>query len=184
MRRLFPFLQQPARKPDLGLALDALHGADLAGGGLRDVTPLSAGIALHRDPEGAIDGQWRSPAGRLLELDTQVTRPGAWLGLHLSLPLYDLASVRWIGIVARTAAGQSLTLRPCLRSGHDGGGFHDQLFPCHLLSQPAQTDHHDLIAPAHLPDLPQVAPWRELVLFLPPAHDIRWVLHDLRVFVL
>lgn len=189
MPGLFSFLQptarQPtARQPDLDAVLQGLYGADLKGGALQDVTPLSAGIALHRDPQAAIEGTWHSPPARLVELQTQVERPGEWLGLHIALPLYDLRGVRWIGVVARTAAGQSLTSRICLRSGTGAGGFQDQFFPTHLLSQPSQTDHHDLIAPDHLPDLPQQASWREVILFLPPAHDIHWVLHDLRVFVL
>lgn len=184
IRRFLSFSQRPSHLPDLNLSLDGLHGADGLGGSLQNITPMCPGIALHRDPGGQIDGSWQSPAARLLELQTQVQRPGDWLGLHVALPLYDLRGIRWIGIVARTAADQSLVVRPCLRSGDDDGGFHDQLFPSHLLSQPSETDHHDLIAPDRLLDVPQDAPWRELILFLPPAHNIRWVLHDLRVFVL
>jgi len=169
---------------DLNLPLNSLRGADLIGGALGDVTPLTPGLFLRRDPAGAIDGTWCSPARRLLELETRVAQAGDWLGLHLSLPLDDLAGIGWIGLVVRSAADQSLILRPCLRSGLAAGGFHDQFFPRHVLSQPGETDHHDLIAPDRLPDLPIRAPWRELILFLPPAHSIRWALHDLRVFVL
>lgn len=178
-----PFLSRGVFAPDPALPLETLRGSQHAGGVLDDVTALVPGLSLRRDPEGAISGNWRSPARRLLDLETQVTRPGAWLALHLSLPLTDLRGVAWFGLVARSAADRALVVRPCLRSGHATGGFHDQFFARHMLSQPAETDHHDLIAPDRIPGLPMVAPWRELILFLPPAHGIRWALHDLRLVV-
>jgi hypothetical protein len=150
---------------------------------------LCPGVALHRDPDAGLTGTWSSPAGRLIEMQTQVARPGAWFGLHIRLPaeVADLERVRWIGIVARTSSLRVMAIRVGLRSGLPrmaGGGFQDSFLPRHILCQPRQSDHHDLLCPADLPDLPQQAPWRELVLFLPPAAPVDWVLHDLRIFAL
>jgi hypothetical protein len=147
---------------------------------------LCPGVMLHLDPEAALTGRWSSPAGRLVEMHTEVTRPGAWFGLHIRLPeaAADLEGRRWIGIVARTSAGRAMAIRVALRSGLEAGGFQDSFLPRHILSQPRQSDHHDLLCPADLPDLPQRAPWREVVLFLPPAAPMAWVLHDLRILAL
>jgi hypothetical protein len=171
---------------DLSLRLDAplaaLRATVLSPAPLGPVVP---GLAFHADPQAGLSGHWHSPRGRLLEVETTVTRPGRWLGLHLALPdLADLAPLVWLGLAARSGAGHAMALRVCLRSGLPEGGFHDQFFDRHLLSQPAETDHLDMIAPARLPDLPPKAPWRELILFLPPGESLRWSLHDLRLFAL
>lgn len=147
---------------------------------------LVPGVTLHLDPAAEARGRWSSPEGRLIELHTTLTRPGAWFGLHLALPanLPPLDRIAWIGVAARTGAGRGVGVRVCLRSGLPPGGFHDCFFPRLLLSQGRVGDHLDMIAPARLPDLPRTAPWRELVLFLPPAEGLDWALHDLRVFAL
>ncbi|SMY09239.1 hypothetical protein LOM8899_03404 [Flavimaricola marinus] len=149
-------------------------------------TGLAPGVMLHLDPEARFSGTWSSPDGRLVEMHTEATRPGAWFGLHIALPgeAADLGHVRWIGIVARTSALHAAAIRVGLRSGLAEGGFQDSFFGRHILSQPRQSDHHDLLCPADLPDLPQRADWRELVLFLPPAAPLDWVLHDLRIYAL
>lgn len=148
---------------------------------------LCPGVTLHLDPGADLTGTWSSPAGRLIEMHTAVTRPGAWFGLHIGLPAEaaDLGPRRWIGIVARTSALRAMAIRVALRSGLEtGGGFQDSFLPRHILSQPRQSDHHDILCPADLPDLPSRAPWREVVLFLPPATPVDWVLHDLRILAL
>lgn len=146
--------------------------------------PLAPGITLHLDPDARMTGQWSSPDGRLIEIQTKVTQPGAWFGLHIGLPdaALDLTALRWIGVTARTSAQRGVGVRVALRSGHAGGGFQDDFFGRHMLSQARQSDHQDLLCPADLPDLPTTAPWRELVLFLPPAAPLHWALHDLRIF--
>ena len=148
--------------------------------------PLGPGLMLRLDPQARATGHWSSPEGRLLELHLRISAPGAWFGLHLALPedLPPLTKVRWIGLAARSGATRAAAIRVCLRSGLAEGGFRDTFFPLHLLSQGRLGDHHDLLAPAQHPDLPATAPWRELVLFLPPAEDLDWALHDLRVFAL
>lgn len=154
-----------------------LPWADLA-------APLPPGLVLHADPEAPRSGRWQSPRGRLLELETRPETSGRWLGLHLPLPLDDLSPLAWIGLAARSAASEALAVRVCLRSGLAAGGFRDCFFDRHLLSQPAESDHLDMLAPDRCPDLPQRAPWREIVLFLPPHRPLAWALHDLRLFAL
>lgn len=149
-----------------------------------DDRPLAPGLGFRRDPAARMTGQWQSPRGRLLELETAVEHPGDWLGLHLALPLPDLAGIAWLGFALRLAAGRAQVARACLRSGRPEGGFHDQFFDRHILAQSAVTDHHDLLAPDQWPDLPQRAPWREFILFLPPERGIALALHDLRLFTL
>lgn len=149
--------------------------------------PLPGGLLLDADPEGRIAGRWSSPAGRLLEIETRVEVAGRWLGLHLPLPPLDLDGALWIVLALRTSAAAAAAIRPCLRSGlppDTGGGFRDDFFPRAALAQPRESDHLDRIAPDHLPDLPRHAPWRELVLFLPPATPLHLALHELRLALL
>lgn len=147
---------------------------------------LAPGVGLHLDPAARMTGTWSSPEGRLLEIATRVETPGAWFGLHIGLPdaVTDLGGVRWIGIVARTSALRGMAIRVGFRSGLLEGGFQDSFFGRHIFSQPRQSDHHDLLCPEDLPDLPRRAAWRELILFLPPAAPIDWALHDLRIIAL
>lgn len=168
---------------DLNLPLDRLRATQSQGVLAHDAGPVP-GLVFRIDPEARISGHWHSPRGRLLELRTTVDRPGAWLGLHLTLPPFDLTGITWLGFAARSAADPAQVARACLRSGLDAGGFRDDFFPRDLLSHGFETDHVDLLAPDHHPDLPRKAPWREFVLFLPPVRDIRWTLHSLRLFVL
>lgn len=146
--------------------------------------PLPGGLLLNADPAGRVTGRWSSPAGRLIEIETEVAEPGRWLGLHLPLPAEDLAGRLWIVLALRTSAAAATAIRPCLRSGLAEGGFRDDFFPRAVLAQPRESDHLDRLAPDHLPDLPLQAPWRELVLFLPPATGLHLVLHDLRLALL
>jgi len=149
--------------------------------GVADALVISPGVVLRIDPAARIGLTWSSPRARLLELRTTVTTPGDWLGLHVALPPLDLGGVAWFGFVARSAAATALVARACLRSGLPEGGFSDAFFDRHLLSQPGETDHADVMAPDRRPDLPARAPWRDFVLFLPSTHDIAWALHDLRL---
>lgn len=148
---------------------------------------LPGGLLLNADPGARISGRWSSPPGRLVEIETGVAVPGRWLGLHLPLPPVDLDGALWIVLALRTSAAAAAAIRPCLRSGlpaEAGGGFRDDFFPRAALAQPRESDHLDRIAPDHLPDLPRAAPWRELVLFLPPAIPLHLALHELRLALL
>ena len=176
-------MSEPSSAAFLGLngQLAALRAAALPEVAL--TAPLPHGLAFHVDPDAGMTGRWQSPRGRLLELTTTPKAPGKWLGLHLTLPLTDLSGLTWIGIAARSAAGSAMAVRVCLRSGRAEGGFHDEFFDRQILSQPAESDHVDLLAPDRRPNLPQKAPWREIILFLPPDRGITWALHDLRLFL-
>jgi hypothetical protein len=145
---------------------------------------LAPGVMLHADPAAVITGHWSSPAGRLAEITAAIATPGAWFALHVSIPLPDLTGLGWIALILRSSAARTALIRPCLRSGRTDGGFHDHFFPRHVLSQSRESDHHDLIALPWHPDLPQSAPWREIILFLPPAEGFRLVIHDLRILAL
>ncbi|MDK3020807.1 hypothetical protein [Pseudodonghicola flavimaris] len=159
-------------------SVQALRSAHLAGEIDAPRTVFAAGLQLHADPALQLSGQWRSPSGRLLELDLRMSGQGEWIGLHLTLDAPDLAAVGWIGFACRSAAPEELLIRPCLRSGTESG-FTDTFFDKHLLSTPEPHNHMDALHPATRRELPETAPWRELILFL-PRRDCRWHLQDLR----
>lgn len=152
-----------------------------------DETPPVPGLRFRLDPEGGTSGRWISPRDRIVELEVESDRPSRWLGLHLELPeAADLSATPWWGFVLRGAADRPVALRPCLRSGRDaasGGGFLDLFFARPLVLRPGARDHHDLLAPPRQPDLLAPAPWREFILFLPPAEPFRLVIEDLRLLL-
>ena len=139
------------------------------------------GFALHADPALGLGGQYRSPAGRLLELDARMSGQGDWIGLHMALPAQDLSEGGVLGFAARTSATETCVLRACLRSGTEAG-FQDCFFDKHLLLRPEEASHLDALPVGMRDTLPDTAPWRELILFL-PLTDFRIALIDLRVFV-
>jgi hypothetical protein len=155
----------------------------LFGPGTR-ATDLAPGLMFHADPAGTIAGQWSSPAGRLIEISADITTPGKWFALHVTIPLPDLTGLTWIGLILRSSAARSCVIWPCLRSGLEGGGFRDDFFARHILAQSRESDHHDILATPWHPDLPAQAPWREIILFLPSAEGFRLVIHDLRILAL
>lgn len=157
---------------------------DSTGGGpVSGSTPLDEGLKLHADPALQAGGRWRSPAGRLLELDLETAGPGEWIGLHLDLGPLDLLPFRYAGLACRSAAAGHEAIRPCLRAGLPGGGFSDCFFPRHILARAEPGDHMDTLHLPSCPQLPLDAEWFELVLFLPPR-SCRLELHDLRLFFL
>lgn len=173
--------------PDFGAALNAplaVLRAQRRPAALLQGSEIVPGLHLRLDPAAQTAIWLGSPRERLLELDTKVSTPGAWLGLHLTLPLRDMGAARWIGFVMRASAGAAMVSRACLRSGFADGGFQDQFFDRHLLTQAWQVDHHDLLALDHCPHLPRHAEWREFVLFLPPDLDFRLSVQNLRIFLL
>lgn len=142
---------------------------------------IGPGLRLHHPPETAGGLHWTSPKGRLIEVEGMAE--GAFLGLHLALPLRRLDRIAWLGLVLRGAAGSGMRLQPCLRSGLPGGDYRDSFFPKALHLPGPATDGMALFCPALAPDLPARSPWRELVLFLPVRQEIRLSLHDLRVII-
>ena len=164
----------------LNAPLRALTAAPAAGGGLGDALPV-AGLRLMADPAADMAVRWSSPRGRLIEIASTVTVPGQWFTLRLTLDLPDLRGLAGLGFWLRSAAAPALTMQACLRSG-TAGGHVDCLFERHVLSHAAQSDHHALMLADCTPDLPPRAPWREFLLFLPPARPVTLALHDLRLF--
>lgn len=165
----------------LDLALAPLRSGAGAGGPVAGArTELAPGVWLHPDPEALPEGHWSSPAGRIAELHLRAAAPGRWLGLHIALPPVETDALTWLSLMLRGHAARPLAVKPCLRSGR-GEGFSDSFFARHLLLRPEVSDHAGLMAPDHYPDLPDTAPWRELILFLPPAEDLSLALHDLRL---
>lgn len=158
---------------------------------LRDTTPsgeivpeqhVVPGLRFVTDPEAGFEGRYDSPLGRLLEIEVTHRREARWLGLHLDLGLADLDGLGLIGLGARIAAPHAMAVRPCIRSGEEDG-FRDAFFDKTIAALPRALFHLDALSTeGRHPDLPQTAPWRELVLFLPTG-DFRMALHDLRVFV-
>jgi hypothetical protein len=160
-------------------AFQALRRANLPERPLFD--PLPGGPVIHADPGLAVAGTWASPTARIITIATTITTPGGWLALHLPLPA-DWPAATWVTLIARTSAATATLIRPCLRSGRPDG-FHDTFFPRAILAQGRESDHLDLITLAQHPDLTAPAPWRDLILFLPPATDAHVALHDLRLIL-
>ncbi len=161
----------------LSEALEALYTGSDKGKELGDDTVIAPGLVLRADPACALRGHWRSPAGRLLEIEAWPEGRGAWIGLHVELGTGVTGD--WLGLVCRSAAPAELMARPVLRSG-TGDGFVDTPLPRHILSLPEPLTHADALHLPTTPDLPATAPWRELVIFLPEA-GFSWHLHDLRI---
>lgn len=153
----------PALCPALTEFTDQHHEAPLQPGH-QEIAP---GIFLNSDPKLGLSGSFQAPAGRLLDLDAQMTGPGDWAGLHIVLPLPDLTDLTYVGFVCRAASPAPLMLRACLRSGLPEQGFVDSFFDKHILTSEQPHSHLDLLFLDAHPELPLTAPWRELVLFLP-----------------
>lgn len=167
--------------PPPALPSPAAHRQDLGAGQITADTEFRPGLSLHADPALQVSGQWRSPPGRLLELDVNIGGTGAWIGLHLALDAAELSDCGWLGFACRLAAPEEVMIRPCLRSGTPDG-FTDCFFAKHILAVPELRNHLDALHPATNRHIPETAPWRELILFL-PRQDFRLYLHDLRPFL-
>lgn len=178
----------PALSNPLAPALPPFRQAT-SHGQVQDVTHFHPAFSLHASPALGVGGVWRSPAGRLLELEITTQAPGDWIALHIALEgTGDLADA-WIGFACRSAAPDTdsgdpdgLMIRPCLRSGTDDG-FIDCFFDKHILATPEPQNHLDILHLDTRRNIPETAPWRELLLFL-PRRGFRWDLHDLRPFQL
>ena len=100
--------------------------------------------------------------------------------LNIALGEFDQSHRDILGLVCKTQAEDTVTLRACLRSGVEGG-FIDAFFGKRVVSYHSTSTHADLIKLEERDDIPPQAPWRELVLFFPP--DLRQLqLIDLRLF--
>ena len=174
-------MRQPHIPPSLPLSPALPDFAEtIREGTLAGHTDFCPGLSLLADPALGVGGAWRSPAGRLLELEITTSAPGDWLALHLRLEGQERLQGGWIGFACRHAAADRLMIRAALRSG-TGDGFSDHFFDKHILATPEPLNHLDAFNLAATRAIPEQAPWRELVLFL-PTRALRWDLHDLRAF--
>lgn len=163
----------------LNPALPAFTQA-ISDGRLTDSVEFCPGFFLHAAPGLGVGGTWRSPPDRVLELEITAQESGDWMALHLRLEGVENLGGAWIGFACRHAAPEQQMIRPALRSGTQSG-FSDCFFDKHILTTPQPRNHLDAINMATNRTIPERAPWRELVLFLPPR-TLCWHLHDLRLF--
>ncbi|KAA8610029.1 hypothetical protein [Salipiger aestuarii] len=159
--------------------LDLLR-AEQRTGELGTEAGILPGLGFHADPELNLSGSWTTEPGRLLDIQADVPGIGGWAGLHLSLPIASTRGRGIIGFAARLQAPEIFVARACLRSGREGG-FVDCFFEKHLLFTPDETSHVDVLQIAHRDTIPEEAPWRDLILFL-PTESFRLSLIDWRVF--
>lgn len=160
-------------------AISALRN-DRHSGHLGNDVIFAPGIKLHADPALNIVGKYTSPEGRLLEFDFLITGSGNWIGLHVALPPLRLEELGILGFFAHVAAPESIVVNACLRSGTPTG-FVDCFFDKHVLCHSKARAHFDALIPNGRDSLPNTAPWRELVLFL-PTKSFQLSLLDLRFF--
>lgn len=139
------------------------------------------GLALHVAPELEISGQWRSEEAEIFDLEATISGQGGWVGLHLDLPFESILPYGVLGIVARTSGPAEAVARVCLRSGKKDG-FEDNFFEKPMIFSPQDASHLDVIELNRLSEVPERAPWRELILFL-PSRSFHLRLIDLRVFL-
>ena len=151
-------------------------------GPLSDTITFVPGVELHADPALGITGNYHSPTGQILEVESKMANAGEWVGLHVALPALDVSNNGMLGFAARLSASEVFMIQACLRSGLDEGGFKDHFFEKHLLLRPEAASHLDALSVHQTYDFPIKAPWRELILFL-PTKDFKLSLIDLRVFV-
>lgn len=170
--------------PSAALAQQSLEmlRASTASGEIVPEAEIVPGVRFVPDPDAGMRGRFSSPPGRLLEIEISHERPARWCGLHIRLDMGDLSGLGILGLAARFAAPHALAIAPCLRSGTDTG-FLDCFFQKQVAALPRPLMHLDALETdgRHV-GLPQSAPWREMVLFLPTS-SFRLDLHDLRIFL-
>ena len=169
--------------PDAQLnhALSLVRSARAEGGIGAGHVPLAPEVFIHSDPALTLDGRYTSPEGRLFDFEVKVAGEGGWIALHCNLGARDLTHQGVLGFACRSIALETQVVQPCLRSGTDEG-FVDCFFDKHILSTPEERSHVDALAVHQREAIPTMAPWRELVLFL-PTKTFHWSLMDLRIFV-
>ncbi|KAA9005090.1 hypothetical protein [Histidinibacterium aquaticum] len=151
-----------------------------ASGTLSSRTRLAHRIRVDADPALGIEGEWRSPRGRLLELDVRTSGPGGWCALHMRFSGGLLKEAGFLGLMCSGVAPEITRARACLRSG-TREGFVDRFFDKHLLLRPEIGSHMDAVALGDRSDAPADPPWREVILFF-PTRPFRATLLDFRVF--
>ena len=162
-------------------ALGALRRLEHDGPVVPD-TPIVPDIWFAADPEAPPAGRIRSRVGELLEAEFELAAPARWLALHLALGPANLSGCAGFGLAVQASAPRSLALRVCLRSGAPGG-FVERFFPRELVIAPEGRLHVDILDLQGAAPVPPRAPWRDLILFLPPE-SCSLTLRAMRIFTL
>lgn len=161
--------------------LEQLRAQEWAASELLPDGEIAAGLRFGLDPEAVFEGRFSSPRGRLLDIEGEMLRPARWFGLHIPLDALDLSEQAVVGVALRLTAPRPAVIRACLRSGRSAG-FSDCFFQKAIItSGPEVALHLDVLDIARY-DIPDEAPWREIVLFL-PTRSFSLSIRDLRIFV-
>lgn len=170
--------------PEAGInaRMAVLRALDRATAPLPAGEPLVPGVFFNTDPEAPTGIAIESRPGALMRAEFTVPAGARWLALHIALEECDLSGRMMFGLVCRSAAPQSTTFRPCLRTG-TAEGFRDIFFRKTAIAYAEPSLHLDALVIDDHPDLAAPAPWRELVLFFRPE-TATIDLQDLRVFVI
>ena len=141
---------------------------------------FSPGVFVSIDPESDTKVQATSRPGELVDLSFNTHRPGRWLSLNFEMGNCSLNGRDILGFMAKVQSEATMTFRVCVRSGGEGG-FQDAFFGKRVISYAASSTHADLMKLEERDDVPAHAPWRELIIFLPP--DVGQIsLKDLALF--
>lgn len=141
---------------------------------------FSPGVFVSIDPASDTKVVATSRPGELADLSFETQRPGQWLSLNFEMGDCSFSGRDIAGFMAKVQSEATMTFRVCLRSGIEGG-FQDAFFGKRVISYEAPSTHADLMKLEERDDIPPHAPWRELIIFLPP--DVRQLsLKDLALF--
>ncbi len=143
---------------------------------------LVPGIFFSIDPEARDSVEVACGQGALLSIRLAVEGKGRWLSLNLGLGPVDLSQRQVIGFACKTDANGPVSFRVSVRSGIEGG-FRDAFFPKTVRADTETSVHLDVMEMQDHPNIPVVAPWRELVVFF-ERQNAEIVLRDFRLIII
>jgi hypothetical protein len=165
----------------LSFALNALRALEYSGT-VAHTQNLVPGIAFAIDPKSKDTVHIESRPGELMDIRFGIEGPGRWLSLAMTIGKASLAGCKIVGFVCKSDAAVATTFRACIRSGLQTG-HKDVYFNKTIVSYPATSIHLDAMELEANPEIPEAAPWRELVLFF-KREPSQLSLRDLRVFII
>lgn len=161
-------------------AISTLRLTNRTGDLVHNVTFIP-GLTLHIAHDLEVSGRWRSEEGVALDLEATLLGDNGWAALHIAMPFESTVPYGMLGFAARTQASTATESRICLRSGVESG-FEDTFFEQNLVFLPQETSHLGVLEFHNYTSVPQRAPWRDLIVFL-PAHSFSLRLIDFRIFL-